>query len=308
MGDHWKDGLVENPSMQPLDSQYKDQTLTDLKKGIGEGKKVVHDGLHGDTLKLYHKATQMLCSCVHPKFEKDQRYDTKPEELLDPCLMRHQIQSNQASGTSEAEEQKGVLHLVQGWIQQKQPEKCWYHATRPVALVLATIFKELSPKEYEEFKAAFEAGVWLEDNPGPWLGRAIIYKLDGLIHVDSNDKSPTVSFPCGEYDGEEMMVPQLCAKFSYLPAEIFHKVAKWNPHMYKPGDDVTPGCTGQSNQDGVLAQTMGDGPNFSSDMIRIDEVVFTIDITVRSWVQFPLCAYKAAPKPESGLTSKFVIP
>ncbi|KAF8235452.1 hypothetical protein L208DRAFT_1376516 [Tricholoma matsutake] len=183
-----------------LDRQYKDQTLTDLEKGIGEGKKVVHDGLHGDTLKLYHEATQMLCSCVHPKFEKDQRYNTKPKELLDPCLMHYQIQSNQAAGTSEAEERKGVLHLVQGWIQQKQPEKglflssefthsgiglggiwCWYHATRPITLVLATIFKELFPKEYEEFKAAFEAGVWLEDDPGPWLGRAIIYKVFSVI-------------------------------------------------------------------------------------------------------------------------------
>jgi hypothetical protein len=39
---------------------------------------------------------------------------------------------------------------------------------------------------------------------------------------------------------------------SYLPghacffrsAEIFHKVAKWNPHLYKPVDDVTPGRIG----------------------------------------------------------------
>ncbi|KAF8230865.1 hypothetical protein L208DRAFT_1378361 [Tricholoma matsutake] len=167
MGDHWKDGLVE-----PLDSQYKDCTLTDLEKCIGKGKKVVHDGLHGDALKLYHKATQMLCSCVHPKFEKDQRYNTKPKELLDPCLMHYQIQLNQASGTSEAEERKGVLHLVQGWIHGIGLGGiwCWYCATRPVTLVLATIFKELFPKEYEEFKAAFEAGVWLEDDPGPWLG------------------------------------------------------------------------------------------------------------------------------------------
>ena len=42
---------------------------------------------------------------------------------------------------------------------------CWYHATRPLALMLATMFKELFPKEYEEFKEAFKAGVWLEDDP-----------------------------------------------------------------------------------------------------------------------------------------------
>lgn len=79
--------------------------------------------------------------------------------------------------------------------------------------MLATIFEELFPKEYEEFKEAFEAGVWLEEDPGPWLGRAIIYKLNGLLHTDTSDKSPSVSFPCGEYIGGEMMVPQLDAKF-----------------------------------------------------------------------------------------------
>ena len=166
----------------------------------------------------------------------------------DPRFMRYNIESTKG----KAEERRGVLHLVQGWIQQKQPEKvsitfvpicwhycstafsqkglflsaeftrsgiglgairCWYRVTRPLALMLATIFKELFPKEYEEFKEAFEAGVWLEEDPGPWLGRAIIYKLNGLIHVDTNDKSPSVSFPCGKYTGGEMMVPQLDAKF-----------------------------------------------------------------------------------------------
>jgi hypothetical protein len=78
---------------------------------------------------------------------------------------------------------------------------------------LATIFQELFPEEYEEFQSAFKAGVWLQEDPGPWLGRAIIYKLDGLIHVDRNDKSPTVSFPCGEFEGGELMIPQLDAKF-----------------------------------------------------------------------------------------------
>ncbi|KAF8221758.1 hypothetical protein L208DRAFT_1382128 [Tricholoma matsutake] len=201
MGNCWKDGSVENPSMQPLDSQYKDRTLTDLERGIEEGKKVVHDGLHGDALKLYHEATQILCSCVHPKFEKDQRYNMKPKELLNPRLMHYQIQSNQASGTSEAEEQKGVLHLVQGWIQQKQPEK------------------------------------------------------------------------------------------------IFHKVAKWNPHMYKPGDDVTPGCIGFE-----VLQTKQPGWGAGTDYGQWAKFF-------KSRVQFSLHAYKAfTPKQESGLTSKFVIP
>jgi hypothetical protein len=75
------------------------------------------------------------------------------------------------------------------------------------------MFEELFPEEYHTFKKAFEAGVWLEEDPGPWLGRAIIYKLDGLIHTDRHDLSPTVSFPCGHFTGGEMMVPQFNAKF-----------------------------------------------------------------------------------------------
>jgi hypothetical protein len=82
-----------------------------------------------------------------------------------------------------------------------------------VALLLAVIFKELFPEDYKEHKKAFDAGVWFEEDPGPWLGRAIIYKLDGLIHIDRNDRTPTVSFPCGLFVGGEMMIPQLEAKF-----------------------------------------------------------------------------------------------
>lgn len=58
------------------------------------------------------------------------------------------------------------------------------------------------PKEYEELKLAFEDGVWLEEDPGLWLEHAIIYTLDELIYVDSNNKSPTVSFSCSEYEME----------------------------------------------------------------------------------------------------------
>lgn len=82
-----------------------------------------------------------------------------------------------------------------------------------MALLLAVIFKELFPEDYKEHKKAFDAGVWFEEDPGPWLGRAIIYKLDGLIHIDRNDRTPTVSFPCGLFVGGEMMIPQLEAKF-----------------------------------------------------------------------------------------------
>ena len=91
--------------------------------------------------------------------------------------------------------------------------RCWYRLTQPIARLLAALFQELFPEEYEEHKAAFEAGVWLQEDLAPWLGRAIIYKLDGLIHTDRQNRSPTVSFPCGFFVGGQMMIPQLQAKF-----------------------------------------------------------------------------------------------
>jgi hypothetical protein len=41
-------------------------------------------------------------------------------EESDQRFMRYKIES---TPESEAEERRGVLHIVQGWIQQKQPEK-----------------------------------------------------------------------------------------------------------------------------------------------------------------------------------------
>ena len=53
----------------------------------------------------------------------------------------------------------------------------------------------------------------MKEDKGPWLGRALIYKLQGSLHVDEKDIGPTVSFPCGNYSGGEMLVPQFKGKF-----------------------------------------------------------------------------------------------
>lgn len=66
------------------------------------------------------------------------------------------------------------------------------------------------------YEKAFKAGVWFLDDPGVWLGRALIYKLQGEMHRDENDVGPTVSFPCGDYNGGEMIIPQIHGKFSWV--------------------------------------------------------------------------------------------
>ena len=74
-------------------------------------------------------------------------------------------------------------------------------------------FQVLFPDMHDRFTKAFRAGVWMKQDKGPWLGRALIYKLQGKLHADENDIGPTVSFPCGNYSGGEMIVPQFRGKF-----------------------------------------------------------------------------------------------
>jgi hypothetical protein len=126
----------------------------------------------------------------------------------------------------------GLCHLVHGWIMQAQADKglyvsgdithsstsamwvaSYYYLTAPVAHFLAALFEAFMPDVYEEYRKAFEAGVWVPGDPGPWLGRAIVYKLQGLLHKDTNDLGPSACFPVGFFDGGEMLVPQLGSKF-----------------------------------------------------------------------------------------------
>lgn len=89
----------------------------------------------------------------------------------------------------------------------------WYLAyTRPLALTLAEMFKVSWPTYYERYRAAFNAGVWVEDDPGPWLGRAIVWKLQVLPHRDGLDGGPTAIFCFGSFTGGECYLPDLKLK------------------------------------------------------------------------------------------------
>ncbi|KAF8057189.1 hypothetical protein FPV67DRAFT_1430549, partial [Lyophyllum atratum] len=127
-----------------------------------------------------------------------------------------------------------------------------YVATSLLSQILGVWFQKLFPAEYARFTKAFDAGVWTSEDPGPWLGRAIVYKLQVELHVDNGDDGPAVSFPVGYFDGGEMLVPSLDTKFSYrlghmcffAASKIFHAVARWTPKEAKPGDELTPGRIG----------------------------------------------------------------
>lgn len=90
----------------------------------------------------------------------------------------------------------------------------YYYVTEPIAEILSGMFQAAFPEWYEKYRVAFAAGVWLQHDPGPFLGRAIIYKLQGRLHKDVHDLGPSISFGVGNYTGGEMLFPQLKAKFS----------------------------------------------------------------------------------------------
>lgn len=88
----------------------------------------------------------------------------------------------------------------------------YYSLSQSVARTVALAFKAVFPEWYGVYQDAFEAGVWFMEDPGPFLGRAVVYKLQGRLHRDRHDCGPSVSFPVGQFVGGEMIFPQLNVK------------------------------------------------------------------------------------------------
>ncbi|KAI0757027.1 hypothetical protein C8Q80DRAFT_1280846 [Daedaleopsis nitida] len=64
----------------------------------------------------------------------------------------------------------------------------YFYATKTIVL-LAEMFKAVFPEEYKQYRKAFDAGVWVESDPGLWLlwsrleygPRAVFLSLSGVI-------------------------------------------------------------------------------------------------------------------------------
>jgi hypothetical protein len=54
------------------------------------------------------------------------------------------------------------------------------------------------------------------EDPGPWLGRVIVYKLQVLMHKDKRDGGPAAIFNVGNYKGGGIVLPQLGSVFKYV--------------------------------------------------------------------------------------------
>ncbi|KAI1785800.1 hypothetical protein LXA43DRAFT_1065566 [Ganoderma leucocontextum] len=180
-----KSKAPKNPPKTKASSERR--TEEDLIAAQKRGDKIYHDGISSTCLKTYWKDVQWLSSQLRPYVPtRDIRHDAD-RGIIDTYVIRN----------GDSMERIGVHHLVHAWPQQGHENgplnvsadmvhgsiaaaavRKYFQATRPVAIFLAQLFKHAFPEHYEEYCAAFDAGVWYTEDPGPWIGRAIVYELD----------------------------------------------------------------------------------------------------------------------------------
>jgi hypothetical protein len=192
-------------------------------------------------------------NCIPPEVDSDLDSEGNIEYVQEDnneINLQAYVTPDSNSDDLQKTEQGGVVHLVHGWIQQAHPERVsdegntglpfslfqglfisgdistsstsvaatgsHFTLTQSVARTIGLAFKTVFPKWYNIYQKAFEAGVWFQDDSGPFLGRAIVYKLQGRLHRDRHDVGPSVSFPVGQFTGGEMIFPQLNTKLQYV--------------------------------------------------------------------------------------------
>ncbi|KAG2109525.1 hypothetical protein DEU56DRAFT_920321 [Suillus clintonianus] len=261
-----------------------------LDKAERDGKKVYSDGLKRETLDKVHVATQLLVHHIGMEHAKrDGRHDkgdflmrypkdcgppggpmTESEDRQSFVLEGVEYVYHDYTFTSET---TGVLHLVHGWPDQAHdatkygihPSKnmvsgphgapqvhAYFNATETLALRLAVMFRKAFPEFYKKYRKAFDAGKWTVVDPGPFLGRVIVWKLSVSPHQDGLDEGPAVIFPMGRFEGGECYLPDLKLKLSYRPGEViilmagalYHSIGEWTPAPGVSKDGLTPGRIG----------------------------------------------------------------
>ncbi|KAH9911152.1 uncharacterized protein BXZ73DRAFT_108228 [Epithele typhae] len=203
--------ITENPdiSPKPISELYEGRTNKDLVTIRKQGElEVVSDGLSVDEQLEYLKGLQYLSGHIQPTPLKKtdlvnglgQHISTTAGicrvilEGSDLCIERDlKTPKKQPSDAHER-----VEHMMQ-----------FYTLTARVAAIFAGLFKALFPEEYVKYKAAFDAGSWIPHDPGPWLGRVIVWKLQVQLHWDGGDGGPTLTCPMGYFNGGEMEFPDL---------------------------------------------------------------------------------------------------
>ncbi|KAF8901749.1 hypothetical protein CPB84DRAFT_1846740 [Gymnopilus junonius] len=195
-----------------------------------EGRNHFFDGIPTNTLQHYHEAAQVLHSvlppCVntknicHPDAKKVMAYTYQDEETSEAEYVRegghstgYMMHSKDMAGRNTHQGQLGI--------------RSYFEATADLALYLRECFRVAFLDYFTKYEAAFRARCWEKADPGPWLGRAIVWKLPVHTHQDGLDDGPTAVFNCGNYTGGEFYRPGDLVIF--LSGQLYHHVSEWKP-------------------------------------------------------------------------------
>ncbi|TFK69270.1 hypothetical protein BDN72DRAFT_768154 [Pluteus cervinus] len=189
--------------------------------------------------------------------EPNPAVDGDEPEYIRPGLVPDQTKNH---------ERTGVTHLVHVWFAQGHPVsdymvrsckgagavKRYYHQSQALARSIGYKFSVSFPHYHTLYSNAFKKGAFYHEDPGPFLGRAIVWKLQVGVHVDGQDEGPTAIFNSGDYEGGDLYLPDLKLKLAYRPGDVvilmsgclYHAVSEWKPTHATPGQTLTPGRVG----------------------------------------------------------------
>ncbi|KAJ3502980.1 hypothetical protein NMY22_g18409 [Coprinellus aureogranulatus] len=125
----------------------------------------------------------------------------------------------------------------------------YYFASQATNLEVSHRFELAYPEEFAQYTQAFNAGVVNLFDNGPFLGRALVWKMQVGVHRDGLDQGPAAIFPCGYYTGGYLYIPDLKLKLAYRPRDLpiflaghlYHALDEWKPSPAPRKKGVTPG-------------------------------------------------------------------
>ncbi|KAF8232938.1 hypothetical protein L208DRAFT_1269430, partial [Tricholoma matsutake] len=226
------------------------RTMADVEHAKLATLAVHYNGLPPDAKLCTHEALQFMHSMLDPE---------------EPVAHRPGVQYTL---NEVGKERVGVTHLVHTWSMQGHHEgnltpskdslqgcqatmavKWYYQVTEEVAHLLSAYFKKAFLEYHRQYSKAFSAGIWNLEDPGPWLGHALVYKLQVLPHIDGLDNGPTTCFPVAYFTGRAMHLSDLGLKLHYglgdviifLSGWLYHTVQFWEPAP-PPNSELTSGC------------------------------------------------------------------
>ncbi|KAJ7788756.1 hypothetical protein B0H14DRAFT_3892267 [Mycena olivaceomarginata] len=206
-----------------------------------------YDGLNESLIRRTWEATQTLHSVVQPITpERDVRHNDEKYMVYIP-----------SGNTPEKSERAGVTHLVHCWTMQGHSKgpfmpqsdflrgcqaalavKHYYRATQEVAIISAACSRLRTQSTMPDTRQAFKSWRLETADPGPWIGKAIVYKT-------SRYRSTLMGWMMtngfllrrGTSTGGAMYLPDIGMKVSYQPGDILYScqdsyttaVGKWSP-------------------------------------------------------------------------------